>query len=84
MFFLNFKYTLKALLGNKSLIFWTLAFPLIMALFFNMAFSNGLRALHDQGVIQLLHKLDGDDIWFLYESELHSVKSTVTHIAIRG
>lgn len=40
MFFLNFKYTLKALLGNKSLIFWTLAFPLIMALFFNMAFSN--------------------------------------------
>ncbi|MBR2704802.1 MAG: ABC transporter permease [Clostridia bacterium] len=40
MFFLNFKYTLKALLRNKALVFWTLAFPLIMALFFNMAFSN--------------------------------------------
>ncbi|MBQ3409080.1 MAG: ABC transporter permease [Clostridia bacterium] len=40
MFFHNFKYTLKALLRNKGLIFWTLAFPLIMALFFNMAFSN--------------------------------------------
>ena len=40
MFFQNFKYTLKALLRNKGLIFWTLAFPLIMALFFNMAFSS--------------------------------------------
>lgn len=40
MFFLNFKYTLKALLKNKALVFWTLAFPLVMALFFNMAFSN--------------------------------------------
>jgi len=40
MFFLNFKYTLKALLRNRGLIFWTLAFPLIMALFFNLAFSN--------------------------------------------
>jgi hypothetical protein len=40
MFFQNFKYTLKALLRNKGLVFWTLAFPLIMALFFNMAFSS--------------------------------------------
>lgn len=40
MFFQNFKYMLKALFRNKGLIFWTLAFPLIMALFFNMAFSG--------------------------------------------
>ena len=40
MFFLNFKYTLKALIRNKGLVFWTLAFPIIMAIFFNMAFSN--------------------------------------------
>lgn len=36
----NFKYTLKTLFRNKSLLFWTFAFPLIMATFFNMAFAN--------------------------------------------
>ena len=40
MFIHNFKYTLKALFGNKILIFWTFAFPIIMATFFNLAFSN--------------------------------------------
>ena len=40
MFFHNLKYTLKTLFKNKALVFWTLAFPLIMATFFNMAFSN--------------------------------------------
>ena len=40
MFLHNFKYTLKTLFRNKSLIFWTFAFPLIMATFFNMAFKN--------------------------------------------
>lgn len=49
----------------------------------NMAFSNGLRALHDEGTIQLSHKLDRGDMWFLYEAELHAIKSTVTHIVVR-
>lgn len=40
MFFHNFKYTLKILIKNKSLIFWTFAFPLIMGFLFNIAFSN--------------------------------------------
>lgn len=40
MFWHNFKYTLKILLKSKVLVFWTLAFPLIMALLFNMAFSD--------------------------------------------
>lgn len=40
MFIHNFKYTLKTLFGNKMLIFWTFAFPIIMATFFNLAFSN--------------------------------------------
>lgn len=45
--------------------------------------SSGLRALHDEGIIQLSHKLDSGDAWFLYEAELHSIKSTVTHVTIR-
>ena len=50
---------------------------------FNLAMSSGLRALHDEGIIQLSHKLDSGDMWFLYENELHSIKSTVTHVTIR-
>ena len=40
MFIHNFKYTIKTLFKNKSLLFWTFAFPLIMATFFKMAFAN--------------------------------------------
>lgn len=40
MFFHNFKYSLKILLKNRMLIFWTFAFPIILGTFFNMAFSN--------------------------------------------
>ena len=40
MFLHNFKYTFKTLFKNKSLIFWTFAFPLILGTLFNMAFSN--------------------------------------------
>ena len=40
MFFHNFKYTLKTLLKNRMLVFWTFAFPILLGLFFNMAFSS--------------------------------------------
>ena len=40
MFKHNFKYSLKTLFRNKTLIFWTFAFPIILGTFFNMAFSN--------------------------------------------
>lgn len=40
MFIHQFLYTFKILLRSRPLIFWTLAFPLIMATFFNMSFSN--------------------------------------------
>ena len=40
MFFHNFKYSLKTLLKNKSLIFWTLCFPIILGTLFSLAFSD--------------------------------------------
>ena len=40
MFIHNLKYTIKTLFKNKILIFWTFAFPIILGVFFNMAFSN--------------------------------------------
>lgn len=40
MFIHNFKYTLKTLFKDRMLIFWTFAFPIILATFFNMAFCD--------------------------------------------
>ena len=40
MFIHNFKYSFKTLLKDKSLIFWTFAFPIILGTLFNMAFSD--------------------------------------------
>lgn len=40
MFIHNLKYTIKILFKNKVLIFWTFAFPIILGIFFNMAFSS--------------------------------------------
>lgn len=40
MFIHFFKYQLKTLLRNKTVIFWTLVFPIILATLFNLAFSN--------------------------------------------
>lgn len=40
MFIHKFKYTLKILLKNKMLLFWTFAFPVLLGTFFTMAFSD--------------------------------------------
>lgn len=40
MFIHKFKYTLKILLKNKMLLFWTFAFPILLGTFFTMAFSD--------------------------------------------
>lgn len=48
MFWHSYKYSLKALLKNRMLVFWTVAFPFILALLFNMAFAR----LHDLDVFE--------------------------------
>lgn len=40
MFFHNFKYTFKVLLKKKSLIFWTIAWPIILGTMFHLAFAD--------------------------------------------
>ena len=40
MFWHNFKYSFKTLLRSRMLLFWTFAFPIILGLFFIMAFSD--------------------------------------------
>lgn len=40
MFFHIFSARLKCLLRDRALVFWTLLFPIILAVFFSMAFSN--------------------------------------------
>lgn len=61
MFIHNFKYSLKTLFKNKSLVFWTYAFPIILGTFFNMAFSN----------IEESEKLDIIDIAIVSNSEFN-------------
>lgn len=40
MFIRLFFYRLRVLLRNRSLLFWTLAFPIVLGLLFNLAFGN--------------------------------------------
>lgn len=40
MFSHIFKYRMKCLLRDKETVFWTLAFPIVLALFFNLALSG--------------------------------------------
>src|SRR5690554_110844 len=35
-----FNYRLKKLLRTREMLFWTLAFPIILSIFFNLAFQN--------------------------------------------
>ena len=48
----------------------------------NYGISNGLRTLHDSGLIKLEHILDQEDIWNLYALKAHAISSTVTNITI--
>ena len=48
----------------------------------NMAFSNGLRMLHDMGSITLIHEMDDKDIWSLSSMEAHPISGIVTGIII--
>lgn len=48
----------------------------------NYGVSNGLRTLHDAGVIKLEHILDQEDIWNLYPLKAHEISGIVTNIII--
>ena len=46
--------------------------------------SNGLRTLHDAGILKMEHFLDQKDIWTLYPLSVHPIRDTVTNITIGG
>lgn len=48
----------------------------------NYGVSNGLRTLHDVGIIKLEHILDQEDIWNLYPLKAHVISGTITNITI--
>ncbi len=69
MFIHNFKYSLKLLIRSKQLVFWTLAFPLIMAVLFNMAFSNIENSENFDAIdIAVVNSKDFDDSKIFKES----------------
>lgn len=49
----------------------------------NMAMSYGLRMMHDNGEVELRYQLDNKNLWYLYPSDLHALRSEVSHITIR-
>ena len=49
----------------------------------NMAMSYGLRMMHDNGEIEMRYQLDNQNLWFLYPSELHAIRSEISHVTIR-
>lgn len=51
---------------------------------FNYAFSNAVRMLHDLGYIKAEHRLDAQEIWFLYPCDGHDLEATITHVTIGG
>lgn len=40
MFLFNYRYRLKCVLRDRELMFWTLLFPILLAILFNLAFSD--------------------------------------------
>lgn len=50
----------------------------------NYGISNGLRTLHDAGILKMEHFLDQKDIWTLYPLKAHPIRDTVTNITIGG
>ncbi len=49
----------------------------------NLAFSYGLRGLHDSEKIVLEHHMDSKDMWYLYKDEMHEIPNAISHITIR-
>lgn len=74
MFYHNFKYALITLLKDKMLIFWTLAFPLILGTFFNMAFSD----------IESSEKVDIIPIAVVEETENDGLKNAIISLSEEG
>lgn len=49
---------------------------------FNYGVSNGLRTLHDAGLIKMEHIMDQKDLWDIYPMNAHPISTTVTNITI--
>lgn len=57
MFWHSFKYAFRTLLKSRAMMFWTLIFPFILAILFNMAFAR----LHDYDVFEAFDVAVVDD-----------------------
>lgn len=65
---------LKTLLRNKSMIFWTLVFPIVLGTFFNLAFSN----------LSKEEKLDVIDIAVVEKVDNKSLKDVLDTLSKEG
>ncbi len=63
-----FTYRLKMLMRDKSMIFWTLLFPILLASFFKMAFSG----LSEQQTFRVIDVAVVDDANYRYHTDFQS------------
>ena len=72
MFWHVFKTKLKVLLRDKSVLFWALAFPFIMAVLFNAAFSsfNKVKETEPSRVAVVEESLVENNEWRAFFTEL--------------
>lgn len=77
MFWFVFKTKLKVLLRDKSVLFWALAFPFIMAILFNVAFSsfNKFKETEPSKVAVVEESLAEDSEWRTFFTELDKHES---------
>lgn len=64
MFSHIFLYRIKSLLRQKSLVFWTLIFPIALATFFNISLGN-IKSINDFSPIEVAVVTDGADPAFI-------------------
>ena len=79
MFFHIYKYQLKLKLKDKISTFWSLAFPVILALLFNVAFSNIMNGEEFQKIdIAVVSKFEETTNFdnALKESDLFNIKKS--------
>ena len=83
MFWHNFIYSLKTLFRNKMLLFWTFAFPIVLGLLFNMAFSD-IEKNEQLNIIDIAivdnEEFQSDEIFKEAFKELSSDKNRMFHI----
>ena len=72
----NYRYSLAVLIKNRGLVFWTIAFPLIMAVLFNLAMSDIEKSDEFSRIDIAVVKSEDYDKNFIFKNALDSLSGS--------